>query len=330
VSTQSGKTLSMDVHLELTVANPRIVAASKGRTLLDGLALLGTRALHMKVHVQSIDQVPIKDRLDSGADIMLMSEEYWESIPELPKPKEGLQIKLYHLMGDARVLGYVKTTLFMEAKDGTVISFDLEAYIVKNMKVPLLLGKDFQMMYELGVSRQATGHSEISIGKTGYSIAASSAQGVDLGFEIRQAYMTQSFVRRKTLQCHKAKYKSQDFTPLSVTAAANALIAAESVHNVPLCTSMDGREDWIVEKIIIGTNDSNIMATLTTWVSSQYPYLPIVNPSKLPHYIHAGEIIGHLVNPEEFVDRPTTNKSWVQHATSAEAMKSVIQGSLCA
>jgi hypothetical protein len=106
------------------------------------------------------------------------------------------------------------------------------------------------------------------------------------------------------------------------------LIAAESVYNVPLCTSIDDREDWIVEKIIIGTNDSNIMATLTTWVSFQYPYLPIANPSKLPRYICAGEIIEHLMNPEEFMNRPTTNESWAQHATSAKAMKSVIQGSL--
>jgi hypothetical protein len=73
-------------------------------------------------------------------DITLMSKEYWGSIPELPKPKEGLQIKLYHLMGDARVLGYVKTTLFMESKDGVIISFNLEAYIVKNNEGPLTPG----------------------------------------------------------------------------------------------------------------------------------------------------------------------------------------------
>jgi hypothetical protein len=106
----------------------------------------------MKVHIHSIDQVPIKGRLDLGTDITLMFEEYWESIPELPKPKEGLRIKLYHLTGDTQVLGYIKRTLFVEAKDGAVISFNLEVYIAKNMKVLLLLGEDFQMMYELGVS----------------------------------------------------------------------------------------------------------------------------------------------------------------------------------
>jgi hypothetical protein len=170
------------------------------------------------------------------------------------------------------------------------------------MKVPLLLGEDFQMMYELGVLHQATGHSEISIGKMEHAIPAASVQGVDLGFEIRQAYMMQSFVRRKALQHRRAKYQSQDAALLSITAVSNILIAAESIHNVPLCVPMDGREDWIVEKIVIGMNDSNIITALTTWISLQYPNLPIANPSKVPQYIHAGEILGHLVNPEEFAD----------------------------
>jgi hypothetical protein len=71
-------------------ATSRIVPAPKGHALLDGLSSLCTRALHIKVHVHSLDQSPMKGRLDLGADITLMSEEYWESIPKLPKPKEGL------------------------------------------------------------------------------------------------------------------------------------------------------------------------------------------------------------------------------------------------
>jgi hypothetical protein len=34
------------------------------------------------------------------------------------------------------------------------------------------------------------------------------------------------------------------------------------------------------------------------------------------------------MDPEEFTDQPTTDESWVQHVTSAEAIKSVIQGTL--
>lgn len=45
----------------------------------------------------------------------------------------------------------VKMRLYMVSKEGEVVSFELEAYIVRNMKVPLLLGEDFQSSYKLGV-----------------------------------------------------------------------------------------------------------------------------------------------------------------------------------
>jgi hypothetical protein len=103
--------------------------------------------------------------------------------------------------------------LFIEVKDGTIISFELEAYIVRNMKVPLLLREDFQTMYELRVFHHASGHSKVFVGKTGHTIAVSSAQGVDVGFDIRQAYLSQPFVRRKTLQHCKVKARDTEFLP---------------------------------------------------------------------------------------------------------------------
>jgi hypothetical protein len=39
----------------------------------------------------------------------------------------------------------------MVTTEGEVVCFELEVYIVRNMKVSLLLGEDFQAAYELGV-----------------------------------------------------------------------------------------------------------------------------------------------------------------------------------
>jgi hypothetical protein len=74
----------------------------------------------------------IKARLDSGADITLMSEEFWRFLG-LPKPKEGIRMSLYHLTGQVKVLGYVKCSLYMVSAEGEVVCFDLEAYVVQNM-----------------------------------------------------------------------------------------------------------------------------------------------------------------------------------------------------
>lgn len=93
-----------------------------------------------------------------------MSEEFYQSIPHLPKIKKGLHMKLYHLTGNAKVLGYICTQLFILATNGKIILFELEADIVRNIKVPLLVGEDFQTTYELGLDQLTSGHCEVQVG----------------------------------------------------------------------------------------------------------------------------------------------------------------------
>jgi hypothetical protein len=184
---------------------PTIYEACKARQLPDGLGSLGARALHVKVHVGSLVNEEVRGRLDSGADISLMSEEFWIALG-LPKPREGIQMSLYHLTGQAKVLGYIKCPIFMVTTEGEVVRFELEAYVVRNMKVSLLLGEDFQSAYELGVKHSSTSHCKVQVGSSRHIIAASSTHSVDLGFEIRQASMAKSMkhllpgVWRKTYQ----------------------------------------------------------------------------------------------------------------------------------
>lgn len=287
-----------------------VIPAIKGRSFPDGYGSLATRALHMKAFVSDLGQEPIRARLDSGADITLMSEDYWKTIPDLGNPKEGIRMKLYHLTGNARVLGYVKTQLFAMATDGNIVSFDLEAYVVRDMRVPLLLGEDFQVTYELGLHRYATGHCEVLVGGSGRVIAASSAQAVDLGFEIRSAQVGQSFVRAKSARRIRANARRSigDDGPPSVLAGEDVLIAAGSVHNVRINAPFEGRTDWLVEKVVIGMEEGSLLSAPTTWVNSEHPYLPIANPGVRPWYIRVGDIVGYLLNPEVDLDRPATEE----------------------
>jgi hypothetical protein len=145
--------------------------------------------LHMKLSVGSPDAVAIKGHLNLGADITLISEEYYLSLGYLPKPREGLWMRLYALTGEAKVLGFTKFTMYARATDGALISFEVEAYIVRNMCIPLLLGEDFQMAYELGTTRYSSEHCEIRVGQMDRVIPASSAEAVDLGFEVHQVHV---------------------------------------------------------------------------------------------------------------------------------------------
>ena len=141
---------------------------------------------------------------------------------EFPRLREGMRMKLYHLTGGAKVLGYIKTELYATAQDQSIVSFELEAYVVRNMNVPILLGEDFQTTYELSVSRCATGQCEVLVGKSGHVIPAASTSNVDLGFEIRVAYPMQSFVRRKAVA--RAKIKGSAKKQLEVQASEDVLI----------------------------------------------------------------------------------------------------------
>jgi hypothetical protein len=283
------------------------------------------------VRVGSLANEEVKARLDSGADITLMSEEFWMALG-LPKPREGIHMSLYHLTGQAKVLGYVKCSIYMVNTEGEVVRFDLEAYVVRNMKVSLLLGEDFQSAYELGIKRSATGHCEVQVGQSRHVIAASSAHSVDLGFEIRQASMAKSMKRllpgiwRKTYQRSKArKRREEKLEAPPVLAARNTLIAAGTVHNVPITGPFEGKEEWLVEKVVIATEDESVMAAPSTFIKSESPFLPIANPSTRPWYIRAGDIVGRLQDPADYADTPKNEEEREKFAASAEVLARVIK-----
>ncbi|THU96577.1 hypothetical protein K435DRAFT_664182, partial [Dendrothele bispora CBS 962.96] len=126
------------------LANDSLVEiAKKGRELPEGLGSLDTRALFTRARIGSLNSEELDVRLDSGADITLISEDYWKKLGTLPKPKVGLRMKLYQLTGEAKILGYVKFPTFMRSTDNVWIQFDTEAYVVKNMNIEILLGEDF-------------------------------------------------------------------------------------------------------------------------------------------------------------------------------------------
>ena len=194
------------------------------------------------------------------------------------------------------------------------------------MCVPLLLGEDFQTTYELGVTWYATGHCDIHAGQTGLVVKASSAQRVDLGFKIRQAHTTQSFVRAKAAHRSKSLKPVQGDPP--VVADKDVVIQPHSVKNVQVSAPFDGCEDWLVEKVIIGSEDCNILAAPTTWITASMPIIPIVNPSTSPQIIRRGEIVGHLLDPSCTLDNPLDEGSLVHYIASADALRKVIAGSL--
>ena len=54
---------------------------------------------------------------------------------------------------EVRVKGYMNLRLWLQSKDGTWVEFLEEAWVLKDLKVPLLLGEDFHVNYHLSTVR---------------------------------------------------------------------------------------------------------------------------------------------------------------------------------
>lgn len=121
----------------------------------------------------------------------------------------------------------------------------------------------------------------------------------------------------------KAQFNSKESV---VTAAEDVLISPRLVHNVRIEGPFGDDKEWIVEKIVIGTDTSNILAAPMTWINTDHLYLPIANPSPRPWYIRTGDVIGYLQKPASF-DNPT-GEALEKYVASAESLKAMIGSTL--
>ncbi|KAF8212540.1 hypothetical protein K438DRAFT_1958260 [Mycena galopus ATCC 62051] len=119
-----------------------------------GSSAIGVSVIAMKGWVVSISGEAIILRLDSAADITLISTDFHRSLsPPLPI-KEGHKINLAQLTDRGTTIkGYTWFKIFVLAVSGEILELEVEAYVVKGMTVPVLLGEDLQWNYEMGVSR---------------------------------------------------------------------------------------------------------------------------------------------------------------------------------
>lgn len=148
---------------------------------------------------------------------------------------------------------------------------------------------------------------------------------VDLGFEIRQAFQTQSFVQAKALI--RAKTKSRRGSDsLPVVAVEEVKISPGSVHNVRVSAAFGSQEEWLVEKLIIGMDTADVLAAPTTWINTAHPYLPIANPSPQPWYIRVGNVVGHLIHPDKLDYHDENNID--KFIDSVERIQAIITGTL--
>ncbi|PBK88560.1 hypothetical protein ARMGADRAFT_855330, partial [Armillaria gallica] len=206
--------------------------------------------------INSIKTDTLKVIIDSGSDITLISESALNSLSKTPRVHEGQKINLVQVTGSASISGYVKLDLYFDTEEGPV-KINVDAYVVKGMTTPLILGNDFADQYSLSIVHRA-GDSFLSFGDTGRELKVSSSLSPTMidatgqTFQVKVSQDTVSNLPRNKAHCKAQKQRRRVCLARQngeVHAHVRAVIPPESCLRVPIevFAPVPGKE-WFIEK----------------------------------------------------------------------------------
>ncbi|GJE95785.1 hypothetical protein PsYK624_119730 [Phanerochaete sordida] len=280
------------------------------RAFAGGRSSHGISVLSLKGRAGSPLDSEVDLRLDSGADVSLVSSTFYRSLKQPPKLKKGERLKLWQLLDrNTQIDGYVTLNLYVRALDGTEIRLQCEAYVVPDMSVPILLGEDFQRTYELNVRRDLEKGTRVSFADLPYEVPAMPvAKKAKIPALMQSMSSEASFVRAKT-----SRRKAAQRTPRNRAAAKrreevllreDTIVQPGTVRLVLVDMDAEFGQDWLVEKSLIEASPGLHLAVPNCLVSTDDPRIPLTNPTDKPLKLAAGTVLGLKKDPTAYFDTP--------------------------
>ncbi|KDQ65183.1 hypothetical protein JAAARDRAFT_109692, partial [Jaapia argillacea MUCL 33604] len=271
---------------ELSLPPPPVPEECTGilrkRRTSPGFSAVGVSVVSMRGQLGHLANTEVDLRLDSCADVSLVLWEFYDSMQFKPRLRQGLKMKLYQLTEkDTSLSGYVVLPVYVVMELGRTVELEVEAYVVPGMTVPVLLGEDFHLNYELTISRNV---------EEGTFIRFSS--------ELDQV---RAIGRR-------AKKKKFGEDARLIRAAKDYKLAPHTVRNLLVEGDFGQERDWAVEKYLLPNADESFFAIPNTLISARNPVIPVANPTNVPRMIRRGEVIGRLTDPSSYFDVPRNLK----------------------
>ena len=301
-----------------------------------GFSSLGVSVLSTKGWVAGLDNEKVDLRLDSCADVTLISEDFFKSLKRAPRMQQGMKMQLWQLTDkDESLRGYVRIPIFMETTTGEVVESEAEAYVVPRMTVPILLGEDYQLNYEVGVTRNVETGTKINFAGTSHEITAMRVDRTPDFDRMRQSSLLVSkYAKAKTHRRNKARRLRRKvkfgIDEQTVRAAEDYLLKPHQSRNIKVEGQMDEDKHWIVQKNLLANANDSFFVVPNTLISTRNPWIPVANPTDQPRYIRKGEIIGTLHDPDTFFDTPSSPEKFREFAKHASAVAGIIAAQLSA
>ena len=204
---------------------------------------------------------------------------------------------------DSSLKGFVRIPVFMLSDDGTTVEMEAEAYVVPGMTVPILLGEDYQLTYEVGVTRNVEEGPRVHFGKLDDGFMAQQVERMKDFERLRQsAYSIGKFIRSKLHRRRKNKRHRQKVKfgrdEKVVHAAEDYKIRPHECKRIRVEGQLGEDRDWLVSKNLLAGADDSYFVVPNTLISASNPWVPVANPSDRPRYVRKGEVIGVLSNLE--------------------------------
>ncbi|KAJ7264720.1 hypothetical protein C8J57DRAFT_1230490 [Mycena rebaudengoi] len=217
-----------------------------------GDSALGISVLSVRGWIGDVENGEVDLRLDSCADISLVSENYHASMKNPPKIHEGHRMNLAQLTDSGTIIkGYMTLKILMLSEDGQLLEMEAEAYVVKGMSVPVLLGEDFQVNYEIGIARN-----------------------VETVIRHRQHRRNKAAQRRKRLRLGAEGNL--------VRATTDVKIRPHTCKQVIVSGNFEEDREWVIQKNLLANSDDSFFVVPNTLISAKSPMVPASNLSDQP------------------------------------------------
>ena len=281
------------------------------------------------------DASPIPIIMDSGSDITLISQKALEQMRKPPKIKTGQRIKLVQVTGNTMITGYVILNVYFESDEGPVL-IKVEAYVVKGMSTPFILGNDFADQYSISLLRK-DGESTLLFGKSGRSRRVHSSvtstfldeDGHAFKIRARPDFSTRINKAKAHRKSQKLKCRSHHRTKENyIRAASPTQIAPGSTRLVKIQANFVSNSDMIfVEKKLVTNGDpEDIYGCADTLITKESPFIYVTNFSKKPINISVGQVVAVGHDPSAWLDKESqyTKKEIDVINTHANLLRSII------
>ncbi|KAF9536972.1 hypothetical protein CPC08DRAFT_771404 [Agrocybe pediades] len=201
------------------------------------------------------------------------------------------------------------------SSEGSILQLEAEAYIVPGMTVPILLGEDFQLMYEVCTTRSVSEGTSISFRGTPFTVEAKPVTKTEDFQKVKKNVLNvEKYGRVKQHQRDRNRRQKQRKSarkdPDVVRAAEDCVIKPEQCKRIRITGELQPGQVWFFERDFVANPKDNLLVIPNVLLDSDSPHLPVSNPSNRPLAIKKGEALGRLVDPSKYFDKVDSEASW--------------------